>query len=470
MKRPVFHQTDIFHPHADPDDHWDLACNYALAIRGDTSLLGVMIDYPPWAGDPAIGAVAQMNFITGLAVPSVVGTPQPMTSRTDAQPGADPASHAAANALLNALRQSAAPVVINIVGSCRDIALAGLKDPGLFSKKCAAIYLNAGTGSPDPEKSAVLEYNVQRNPASYAAIFDLPCPVYWMPCWDEVAWTVQERKVMEWSTHYKFRQSEILSHLSPVMQNYFLYALDRSPNQNWLRCLLDPVNPELLEEYGAMERSMWSTAGFFHAAGYSVDRNGNIVPLDRINRDGIFAFEPVSVTCDDAGVTRWRLDRGSTTRFKFHVLDMQNYEKAMITAMCSLLLPMTRSVAQEEAKMEVPVEVYRGLYVRGSLKNTADGIQFTLKDNVLDAAVDSINSVSIDSTVFTPANIAVQSGNVERPGNMVSPANPFLLALDAEAVFKVKSGMLSAGEHRLVISFTAELVGKVEFDVSDTVS
>jgi len=106
MKRPVFHQTDIFHPHADPDDHWDLACNYALAKRGDISLLGVMIDYPPWVGDPAIAAVAQMNFITGLNVPAVVGTSQPMAARTDGQPGADPAAHAAADALLNSCLMS----------------------------------------------------------------------------------------------------------------------------------------------------------------------------------------------------------------------------------------------------------------------------------------------------------------------------------------------------------------------------
>jgi len=469
MIRAVFHQTDIFHPHADPDDHWDLACNYALASRGDTFLLGVMIDYPPWAGDPAIGAVAQMNFITGLNVPVVIGTSQPMTSRTDAQPGADLQSHAAANALLTALRQSPEPVIINIVGSCRDIALAGLKEPGLFAKKCAAVYLNAGTGSPDPQKATVLEYNVQRNPASYAAIFDLPCPVYWMPCWDEVAFTVHERKVMEWGTHYKFRQSEILSHLSPVMQNYFIYALDRSPNQNWLRYLLDPVSPELLEKYGAMERSMWSTAGFLHAAGYSVDGKGNIVPLDRINRGGVFAFEPVSVTCDDAGVTRWQIDKASTSRFKFRVLDLQNYQPAMVTAMRSLLTPLTRSVVSEEAKMDMPVEVFRGLYVPGSLKNTADGFQFTLKNNILDATVNSVSSVIVDGTAFKADQVAVRSGDTERPCNGVNPGNPFILAFDAEGVFKVKAGPLSTGKHKLVISFTAELVGKVEFDVTDIV-
>ncbi len=42
--------TDLFRPFADPDDHWDLACIYALALPGRRGLVGVAIDYPPRAG------------------------------------------------------------------------------------------------------------------------------------------------------------------------------------------------------------------------------------------------------------------------------------------------------------------------------------------------------------------------------------------------------------------------------------
>jgi hypothetical protein len=470
MSRPVFHQTDIFHPHADPDDHWDLACNYALAKRGDIELQGIMIDYPPWAGDPALAAVAQLNFITGLAVPVVVGSSQSMSSRTDAQPGVDPATHGAANFLLNVLRQSAEPVVINIVGSCRDIALAGLKDPGLFEQKCAAIYLNAGTGSPKKEKAAEIEYNVQRNPASYVAIFDLPCPVYWMPCWDEVALTVAERKVMEWGTHYRFKQSDILEQLSPVMQNYFIYALERSSNQNWLRCLLEPVDAVLLQKYGALERSMWSTASFLHGAGYTVDTAGNIVARAAAGGNAVFRFEPVSITCEDSGITTWKLDAGSTRRFKFHVLELEKYQQAMTTAMRSLLSGLSVTVAPEEARLEVPVELFRGLYVQGSLKNTAGGFQFTLKNNILEAVVNSFDSIMVDGKAYKAEAISVKAGGTVRACSDVCAANPFLLALDAEAVFMVKGPALSPGNHRLEIGVTAELVGKMQFDVTDRLS
>lgn len=33
MPVPLIHQTDLFRPHFDPDDHWDLACVFALAAR-----------------------------------------------------------------------------------------------------------------------------------------------------------------------------------------------------------------------------------------------------------------------------------------------------------------------------------------------------------------------------------------------------------------------------------------------------
>lgn len=43
---PTLHVSDLFRPHDDPDDHWDLATQYALAFQGRVDLRGVMIDFP----------------------------------------------------------------------------------------------------------------------------------------------------------------------------------------------------------------------------------------------------------------------------------------------------------------------------------------------------------------------------------------------------------------------------------------
>jgi hypothetical protein len=222
-KIPVLHVTDLFRPHMDPDDHWDLACVYALAFRDDVDLKGILIDHPPENAkgrNPDIAAVAQMNLITETYVPVAVGSSVPLKSRDDVQADASPTDHHGVRMLLNVLRESPEPVVISVLGSSRDVAVAGRKDPDLFAKKCAAIYLNAGTGSPKMTAASKLEYNVTLDKYAFAAIFDLPCPVYWMPCFEDME-SRRERPIREYGTHYKFRQDRILPHLSDRVQNYF---------------------------------------------------------------------------------------------------------------------------------------------------------------------------------------------------------------------------------------------------------
>jgi hypothetical protein len=326
---PMIHVTDLFRPHCDPDDHWDLACVFALAYAKQIDLKGVLIDFEPQSvngHNPDVMAVAQMNYITGLSVPVSVGTPRPMRSRDDSQAGANASDHVGINMVLDILRRSSEPVIINVIGSCRDIAVAGKKAPQLFAEKCAGIYLNAGTGSPDKEKAASLEYNVSLAPLSYAAIFDLPCPIYWMPCFEQMK---SGRPIMEYGTHYQFRQGEILPHLSPRMQNFFLSMLGRKTDHNWLRYLLGPVDARLLDAFGAQDRHMWCTGGFLHAAGQSV--------TSEATGQRVFSFDPIKVSCSDQGVTEWTNDATARDRYIFHVRDLDHYQTAMTGALQSLL-------------------------------------------------------------------------------------------------------------------------------------
>lgn len=338
-KTPMLHATDLYRPHVDPDDHWDLACVYALACHGDIELKGVLIDHPPENAEgrnPDVAAVAQMNLIAGKFVPVAVGSGLPMKSRDDVQEHASPAHRHGVQMVLDVLRKSPEPVVINILGSSRDVAIAGKKDPELFNAKCAAIYLNAGTGSPKITPASKLEYNVTLDRFAFAAIFDLPCPVYWMPCFEELE-SGRQQEVSEYGTYYKFRQDQILPHLSDMVQNYFAYMLGKYTDSNWLGYLKGPKDEALLSKAGGMYRNMWCTAGFLHAAGYTVSRDGQIVSLSEKNAQPVFTFDPVKIKCDDNGLTQWIGDDGSKGRFIFHVRDTDNYQSAMTAAMKSLL-------------------------------------------------------------------------------------------------------------------------------------
>jgi hypothetical protein len=336
MTTAMLHQTDLFHPHEDPDDHWDLACVYALAFAGQLDLKGIVIDHPPEGhpGAPDALGIAQLNYVTGLNVPFTVGSSVATVTRPDRQMGASPVDGNAVRMVLETLDTSPVPVVINIVGSCRDIAIAANRAPELFEAKCAGIYLNAGTGSRDLGLIGELEYNVRLNPLAYAAIYDIPCPVYWMPCFEI---TPPEWRVAEFGTWYSFQQKEILPFLSGRLQNYFTYMLGRGDDVNWLRYLCGEIDRALLDEHGNMYRNMWCTAGFIHAVGRSVTPDGDILLLSEVGKDAVFTFDPIEVECSDNGVTRWRPVEEAQGRFIFHVRDVERYPRAMTAAMKSLL-------------------------------------------------------------------------------------------------------------------------------------
>ena len=343
---PMLHVSDLFRPHNDPDDHWDLACAYALAHQGRAELQGILIDYPnpAWHDDPDVLAVAQMNYLTGKAVPVMVGSPQRLDVREARLPG-HAADVAGIRAFLDFLRRTLRPVVVSILGSCRDVAIAAQLDPKLFARKCAAVYLNAGSGSRDPAKAARLEYNVALDPVSYGALFRLRCPVYWMPCFEEVPGPGAALQVAPYGTFYQFRQDEILPHLSGRVQNFFAYmyrhgnTLGPQPpvaQANWLQYLVGPKETDVLVRQGQLVRNMWCTGGFLHAVGLTVTVDGQIVPLAQA-KNPVYTFEPIRVECLPSGVTQWTPDATSTNRFIFRVLDPGRYSAAMTAAMRTLL-------------------------------------------------------------------------------------------------------------------------------------
>ncbi len=339
---PTLHVSDLFRPHDDPDDHWDLATQYALAWQGRIELLGVMTDYPrpERTNAPDVVAVAQLNRIAGKAVPLVVGSPRcPAEDELRADP--PPADLAGIRAFLDLLRKASRPAAIHIIGSSRDVALALRLDRELFARNCAAIYLNAGSGTPDPAKAQRLEWNVNLDPANYAAIFEAPCPVYWLPCFEVVHRRSRELlRVSEFGSFYRFRQEEILPRLSARMQNYFLsmYAAgDRKAaaaggGRPWQQQLDAPVDAALLAAQAGRDRNMWCTAGFLNAAGLAVTKAGEVVPRATA-RDPVFVFEPIRVQCTAAGVTTWSRDPTSTNRFLLRVTDVERYGPALTAAL-----------------------------------------------------------------------------------------------------------------------------------------
>jgi hypothetical protein len=343
--RPLVHTTDLFRPHDDPDDHWDLATAYAMTCRGDLDLLGILTDNPEnlrsvykGACSPDVAAVAQLNYLTDRAVPVTTGTIWPSKPGEKVREDNLPKDLKGVNMLLDILKRSSQPVAITVVGSCQDVAIAGKKEPQLFSAKCAGIYLNAGCGSQNPAlqlKDDEVEWNVHLNRGAYASVFELPCPLYWLPCFNDFSNTAVAG---EYGTCWNFKQQEVLSYLSDRTQIYFASVLSKESGVNWLSYLLDPRNKSTAQQYYDEVRGMYSTASFVHAAGKTVTVEGEIVSLETAGASAVYEFLPIDVRCDDHGITAWQRAKGSTDRHMFHVRDMEKYPKAMGKALRSMML------------------------------------------------------------------------------------------------------------------------------------
>ena len=103
-----------------------------------------------------------------------------------------------------------------------------------------------------------------------------------------------------------------------------------------LSCLDAPVDPRLRAHFGAMERNMWCTGGFLHAAGLTVHLDGSLAPLGEAPQREVFEFVPAAVQCDDDGRCRWE-PRAGSDRFIFRVRDERAYPAAMTAALGELL-------------------------------------------------------------------------------------------------------------------------------------
>ncbi|MDO4558945.1 MAG: nucleoside hydrolase [Planctomycetia bacterium] len=341
-ERPILHLTDLFHPHGDPDDHFDLATVFALQLRNRVDLRGISVDYPPAhrTGDPAVAAIAQMNRLCATAIPIATGSSVHFTAPDDVT-AADEARKlplrdtGAIRFIHETLRRSNVPVAISCVGAATDIAWAAAMEPELFREKCAGVYLNAGSAGPDPDHPEMLEFNVRLNPAAYAAMFRLPCPVYWYPCWHQV----ELRQSGEFGTFWWLAHRDAFDGVPDEICHCFQYMFDRSDDPRWLMAIESESDTARWEQILTDRRGMWSTASLLHIAGLTVLRNGEIVPEDTVRapEELLFRMEPVHVTCDVDGRTTWRITEKIGHRWIFHCLAPQRYPEAMTRAMSELL-------------------------------------------------------------------------------------------------------------------------------------
>lgn len=303
---PIIYTTDLYHPHDDPDDHFDLATLFAIP---EFDIRAIVIDAGPRGKDrPGLVVVEQLMHLTGRQAPVAVGLFENLASPSDdcaTQPGA---TQAGINLILDVLEGSAEPVTVFTTGSLRDVAAAYNRRPKLFEEKVSRLYINVG------HSAGGEEHNVKLDRHSYIRVLRSGLPVYWTPCFGEEGYL----------SYWKFTQKDVLADAPRPVQNFIVYALTKADSKT-----VDPVEflssePDamVVESLWAKQRNMWCTGAFLDAAGRA---------------NSTFSYQPVSVRITDDGTTAIAADDTGVQLHTFHIDAPDQYPADMTRVLRELL-------------------------------------------------------------------------------------------------------------------------------------
>ena len=339
---PLIYCTDLFHPHGDPDDHFDLATIFAIP---EFDVRCVILDQGEvQLKQPGNVAVAQLNQLTGRAVPAVRGLGAKLRSPTDPALDQPEQFQQGVATILSVLSTSTPPVMIATVGSVRDVVAAFNRAPGLFQKKVGKVMVFIGEAS----KEDFREWNVELDPQAYVGLMRSGLPVYWVPCFDGGLWQNGGH-----ASFWQAKHGDILTNAAPQLVQYFIYALEKE-TADPLRFLALPVNSTRRANLMVDTRNLWCTAIFGSLAGRDLIRdNGRYVSRprppggakDRTLRNELFAFEEVDLRITDDAVVKYGPGPEARKVMRFAVRDKANYARGMTEATAGLLASIGTSLS-----------------------------------------------------------------------------------------------------------------------------
>jgi hypothetical protein len=333
-KVKLIYSSDLYFPPDDPDDWFDLATLFASP---EIDVLGIILDQQLYDKRPqseGTGAVAlrQMFEISRRTAPYAVGLRTALKSVDDK--GIDQAAvcQKGAEMILDLLAKAAGKVVLQTVGTARDIAAAYNRNPALFHKKVSKIYLNAGIyGFPQGR----MDVNLEKDRNAFIAIMKSGLPVYWAPCFGE----------SDYETYWQADQGKVLESATRRLQNYFLYAFSKGTGTFGPaagQTIADPLeflnripdNDALRKVYG-LSRNMWSTASILDAAGLKIYKNSQSEytasrrPIGDFTREvEPYSFKRMKVFIDDQGRVHAGKP-GNIDLFIFHKNDPDEYRNSL---------------------------------------------------------------------------------------------------------------------------------------------
>jgi len=337
---PVIYCTDLFHPHCDPDDHFDIASLYAIA---EIDIKAIILDQNNGNGrnqdkTPGSVPISQLNYITKRNVPYAAGLSHKLTTPEDAGLWQPKEYQKGVELLLDTLKKSTEPVTVITVGSLRDVAAAYNREPKLLREKIDRLFVFVGEAS----KKGYVDYNIDLDINAYIRVMGSDLPVYWVPCFDGGLWQNNGN-----ASFWRVSHRELLAKASDKALNFFIYALCKKDKDSVepLQYMDGEVDIKARDEIFAQKRNMWCSSVFTYVAGRKIiHKNGEFVSIpaetDCCPKQvvDLFTFKDVAIDVDRPVriLTDAKPDKPRKVKI-FQIVNKEIYAEAMTSITADLL-------------------------------------------------------------------------------------------------------------------------------------
>jgi hypothetical protein len=118
----------------------------------------------------------------------------------------------------------------------------------------------------------------------------------------------------------------------------------------------------------------------------------------------------------------------------------------------------------------IPSFLLAKLYVKGSLKNTASGFEFALKNIIDSTMLVGIGPITVDEKNYEGAAITLTVADKTVNGAELSRSNSVPARMGVPMKVSVAGDKLAAGTQKISVAATTSDIGKIKFDITDIVA
>ncbi len=118
----------------------------------------------------------------------------------------------------------------------------------------------------------------------------------------------------------------------------------------------------------------------------------------------------------------------------------------------------------------IPSFLLAKLYVKGSLKNNEAGFEFALKNIIDSTMLIGIGPISAGGKEYEGTTINMTVGDKVVNGAELSRSNSVPVRMGVPLKVSVAGEHLPAGQQKVSVAATTSDIGKIKFDINDTVA